>query len=155
MQRFLAKESISKSALSPLMTSTGKRNIYLCYDRSTLLMTVTPEPPVSPWFPTSFIMRCNLTQITLQNDSNYTITWRKLHGNLSQMTRQLQAFHLAVRFCFINILMLNALQTSERRRVSDKEASFISILRVMQKLLQMPVIHIASSQTNRFSYLFL
>ncbi|EFB31629.1 hypothetical protein HMPREF0971_01907 [Segatella oris F0302] len=53
------------------------------------------------------------------------------------------------------MLMLNALQTSERRQGSDKEASCISILRVMQKLLQMPVIYIAPSQTNRFSHLFL
>lgn len=64
----------------------------------------------TPWFITPFILRCNLTQITLQLDALYSVTWRESRGNLTQIAKLGNANWLACCFFFRNNLIIIALK---------------------------------------------
>lgn len=53
---------------------------------------------------------CNSIHITLQLDALYAVTWRKTHGNLTQITKLGNANWLACCFFFRNNLIIIALK---------------------------------------------
>lgn len=84
------------------VTTNGKES------RKTALVFQWP----TPWFITPFILRCNLTQIALQLDALYSVTWRESRGNLTQIAKLGNASWPACCFFFRNNLIIIVLKRS-------------------------------------------